>query len=70
MIQIETDEQYIESLRVQVEQAKNDITYSEEGLTEEVVEKQADINKIREKYDIIDDEEVLYIDKDFRRFVQ
>lgn len=68
---VEDDTLYIENLRVLVEQAKNDVDFEENGLTDANLEKQVEINKVRAEYNIVDEEEVVYTDnKNFREFVQ
>lgn len=68
---VEDDTLYIENLRVLVEQAKNDVDFEENGLTDANLEKQVEINKVRSEYNIVDEEEVVYTDnKNFREFVQ
>lgn len=34
--------------------------YKEEGLTDEILEEQLEINKLRNEYDVVDDSEVVY----------
>lgn len=68
---VDEDILYIENLRVLVEQAKNDVDFEENGLTDANLEKQVEINKVRSEYNIVDEEEVVYTDnKNFREFVQ
>jgi len=68
---VDEDILYIENLRVLVEQAKNDVDFEENGLTDANLEKQVEINKVRAEYNIVDEEEVVYTDnKNFREFVQ
>lgn len=69
-ILVEDDTLYIENLRVLVEQAKNDMDFEENGLTDANLEKQVEINKVRAEYNIVDEEEVVYRDKSLREFVQ
>jgi len=60
---MESDEEYIETLRLLVDQTKNEVKYEEEGLTNEILDKQVEINKKRNKNNILDREEIIYEDK-------
>lgn len=60
---MESDEEYIETLRILVDQTKNEVKYEEEGLTDEILDKQVEINKKRNKNNILDREEIIYEDK-------
>ena len=60
---MESDEEYLETLRILVDQTKNEVKYEEEGLTDEILDKQVEINKKRNKNNILDREEIIYEDK-------
>ena len=60
---MEDDDLYLETLRLLVEQTKNEVKYEEEGLTDEILDKQVEINKKRNKNNILDREEIIYEDK-------
>lgn len=60
---MESDEEYIETLRLLVDQTKNEVKYEEEGLTNEILDKQVEINKKRNKNNLLDREEIIYEDK-------
>lgn len=60
---MESDEEYIETLRLLVDQTKNEVKYEEEGLTNEILDKQVEINKKRNRNNILDREEIIYEDK-------
>lgn len=70
MIHLESDEFYLGQLRVTVDQTRNDLEYFEEGLTDKVFEQQLEINKRKEEFNFVDNEEVVYKDENNRRFVQ
>lgn len=70
MIHLESDEFYLGQLRVTVDQTRNDIDYFENGLTDKVFEQQLEINKRKEEFNFVDNEEVVYKDENNRRFVQ
>lgn len=67
---MEDDELYLENLRVLVEQAKIEVDFEDDGLTADVLERQLRVNELKEEYGFIDDNEVIYTDKKYRRFVQ
>ena len=67
---MEDDEKYIETIRLLVDQQKLNQEIDEEGLTDELLMRQVDINKRRSEYNIADSEEVVYIDERGREFVQ
>ena len=71
MIQMEADERYIETMRLLVDQTRLDEKVKREGMSEEILEKQVDINKRRNNYNIMDREEIIYIDEEEdKEFVQ
>ena len=64
------DELYLETLRLLVEQTKNEVKYEEEGLTDEILTKQLEINKRRNELDLPDREEFIYEDENGKEWVQ
>ena len=72
MIMMEADERYIETMRLLVDQTRLDEKVRKEGMSEEILEKQLDINKRRNQYNIMDREEIVFLDEenDDKEFVQ
>lgn len=64
------DELYLETLRLLVEQTKNEVKYEEEGLTNGILTKQLEINKKRNELDLPDREEFIYEDENGKEWVQ
>lgn len=64
------DELYLETLRLLVEQTKNEVKYEEEGLTDEILDKQIEINKKRNELNLPDREEFIYEDENGKEWVQ
>ena len=67
---MESDEEYIETLRILVDQTKNEVHYEEQGLTDEILDKQIEINKRRNELDLPDREEFIYEDETGKEWVQ
>lgn len=67
---MEDDEKYIETVRLLVDQQKLNQEIADEGLTDELLMRQVDINKRRSEYNIADNEELVYIDEKGKEFVQ
>ena len=67
---MESDEEYLETLRILVDQTKNEVKYEEEGLTDEILTKQLEINKRRNELDLPDREEFIYEDENGKEWVQ
>ena len=67
---MEPDELYLETLRLLVDQTKNEVKYEEEGLTTEILDKQIEINKKRNELDLPDREEFIYEDEQGKEWVQ
>ena len=67
---MESDEEYLETLRILVDQTKNEAKYEEEGLTDEILDKQIEINKRRNELDLPDREEFIYEDENGKEWVQ
>lgn len=67
---MESDEEYIETLRLLVDQTKNEVKYEEEGLTNGILTKQLEINKKRNELDLPDREEFIYEDETGKEWVQ
>lgn len=60
---MEPDEEYIESIRLQNRQRYVNKMFEEEGLTDEVLKEQIEINKKRNELDIHDPNEEVTEDK-------
>lgn len=58
--------------RVNLSNRQKDINrmFEEEGLTDEILKKQIELNKERNRLDIHDPTETLYVDEDGKVFVQ
>ena len=67
---MESDEEYIETLRILVEQTKNELHYEEQGLNDTILDKQIEINKKRNELDLPDREEFIYEDEQGKEWVQ
>lgn len=67
---MEEDDRYIETMRLLVDQIKVDKQFAEEGLTDEILEKQVDINTRRRKYNIMDRNQIIVEDEKGKEFVQ
>ena len=67
---MESDEEYLETLRILVDQTKNEVHYEEQGLTNEILDKQIEINKKRNELDLPDREEFIYEDEKGKEWVQ
>ena len=59
---MEDDDRYIETMRIIVDQKHNN--------NDKDIDKQIDINKRRNEYDIMDRDEIIYTDTEGREFVQ
>ena len=67
---MEEDDRYIETLRLIVDQRKLNEQFANEGLTDEILEKQVDINTRRRKYNIVDRNQIIVEDEKGKEFVQ
>lgn len=67
---MEDDDRYIETMRLIVDQMKLQQEADENGMSEELVERQVEINSRRSEYDIEDKEEIIYTDENGKVFVQ
>ena len=56
---MEKEEKYIEDLRLQSKQKQINDMFEEEGLTDEILKKQIEVNKKRNEHDIHDPSEVI-----------
>ena len=59
---MEPDELYIEKMKILTDQKIINQQYKKQGLTEELLQKQLDVNKRKHEYNITDLEEVIYTD--------
>ena len=67
---MEEDDRYIETMRLLVDQMNVDKQFAEEGLTDEILEKQVDINTRRRRFNIVDREQIIVEDEKGKEFVQ
>ena len=67
---MEEDDRYIETMRLLVDQMNVDKQFAEEGLTDEILEKQVDINTRRRRFNIMDREQIIVEDEKGKEFVQ
>ena len=67
---METDEEYIETIRCKVEQEKINQEILDRGMSENVLGKQVALNIRRHEMDIADKEEIIYKEEDDKEFVQ
>lgn len=66
---MEKDEEYIETMRLLVDQKHLDVAYLENGADDKVLEKQVEINSRRHDLNIVDREEIIF-KEDEKEFVQ
>ena len=70
MRMMEEDDKYIETMRLLVDQERlnQDIRSGSRDVTDDtVLEKQVDINTRRHRFNIVDREEIIYIDDDEKK---
>lgn len=67
---MEKDEEYIETMRLLVDQKHLDVAFLENGAEDKVLEKQVEINSRRHELNIVDREEIIYKDEDGKEYVQ
>ena len=67
---MEDDEKYIETIRLLTDQLKVNQEIDENGMSEELLMRQVDINKRRCEFNIADNEEIIFTDDDGKEFVQ
>ena len=66
---MEKDEEYIETMRLLVDQKHLEVAYLENGADDKVLEKQVEINSRRHDLNIVDREEIIF-KEDEKEFVQ
>ena len=64
------NEDFIKRVNLSNRQKEINRMFEEEGLTDEILKKQIELNKERHKLDIHDPTETLYVDEDGKVFVQ
>lgn len=64
------NEDFIKRVNLSNRQKEINRMFEEEGLTDEILKKQIELNKERHKFDINDPTETLYVDEDGKVFVQ
>ena len=67
---MESDEKFIQRINLQNRQKQINKMFEEEGLTDEILKKQIELNKERHRLNINDPTETLYVDEDGKVFVQ
>ena len=67
---MEEDERYIETLRCIVDGEKIRQDVAENGMSDVALERQVDLNCRRHEMNIVDREEIIYIDENEKEFVQ
>lgn len=65
-----TDERFLKRVNLMNRQKEINRMFEEEGLTDEILKKQIELNKERNRLDINDPTETLYVDEDGKVFVQ
>ena len=63
-------EDFIKRVNLSNRQKEINRMFEEEGLTDEILKKQIELNKERHKLDIHDPTETVYVDEDGKVFVQ
>lgn len=66
---MEKDDEYIETMRLLVDQKHLEVAYLENGADDKVLEKQVEINSRRHDLNIVDREEIIF-KEDEKEFVQ
>lgn len=64
------NEDFIKRVNLSNRQKEINRMFEEEGLTDEILKKQIELNKERHKLDIHDPTETVYVDEDGKVFVQ
>ncbi len=64
------NEDFIKRVNLSNRQKEINRMFEEEGLTDEILKKQIELNKERNRLDINDPSETLYVDEDGKVFVQ
>lgn len=69
-LKMEEDDRYIETMRLLVDQMKLNQEIDEDGVDDDVLERQLDINSRRNDFNIMDRDEIVYTDEKGKEFVQ
>ncbi|WP_406533416.1 hypothetical protein [Methanobrevibacter sp.] len=64
------NENFLQRVNLSNRQKEINRMFEEEGLTDEILKKQIELNKERNRLDINDSSETLYVDEDGKVFVQ
>lgn len=64
------NENFLQRVNLSNRQKEINRMFEEEGLTDEILKKQIELNKERNRLDINDPSETLYVDEDGKVFVQ
>lgn len=64
------NEDFIKRVNLSNRQKEINRMFEEEGLTDEILKKQIELNKERHRLDIHDSSETVYVDEDGKVFVQ
>lgn len=64
------NENFLQRVNLSNRQKEINSMFEEEGLTDEILKKQIELNKERNRLDINDPSETLYVDEDGKVFVQ
>ncbi|SFL34946.1 hypothetical protein SAMN02910297_00644 [Methanobrevibacter olleyae] len=64
------NEKFLKRVNLSNQQKQLNKMFEEEGLTDEILEKQIQLNRERHEFDINDPTETLYVDREGNLFVQ
>ena len=70
MIYMKKHEEFLKRVNLANQQRRINRMFEEEGLTDEVLKKQVELNTQRHELDLNDGDEVVYVDDDGNVFVQ
>jgi len=70
MIYMKKHEEFLKRVNLANQQRRINRMFEEEGLTDEVLKKQVEVNTQRHELDLNDSDEVVYVDDDGNVFVQ
>lgn len=64
------NEKFLQRVNLANRQKEINRMFEEEGLTDEILKRQIELNKERDRFDINDPSETVYVDEDGKVFVQ
>lgn len=64
------NEKFLQRVNLTNRQKEINRMFEEEGLTDEILKRQIELNKERDRFDINDPSETVYVDEDGKVFVQ